>query len=81
LHIHGIALDTGGNLLVVDEGKNEVQKFDNQGNFITRWGTEGEDTGQFSSKIEGISVDVKKTFYVMFNYFFKRLVIVFRLPI
>jgi DNA-binding beta-propeller fold protein YncE len=62
LHIHGIALDTGGNLLVVDEGKNEVQKFDNQGNFITRWGTEGEDTGQFSSKIKGISVDVKKLF-------------------
>jgi hypothetical protein len=39
-----------------------VQKFDTQGNFITRWGTEGEDPGQFSSKIEGIAVDVKKLF-------------------
>lgn len=65
LHIHGIALDTKGNLLAVDEEKNEVQKFDENSNFITSWGSEGKDPGQFSSKIEDIAVDSEDNVYVV----------------
>jgi DNA-binding beta-propeller fold protein YncE len=65
LHIHGIALDTRGNLLAADEKKNEIQKFDTQGNFITGWGSEGEGAEQFSSKIEDIGVDSDDNVYVV----------------
>jgi DNA-binding beta-propeller fold protein YncE len=65
LHIHGITLDSGGNLLAVDEGKNEIQKFDSEGNFITSWGSEGKGAGVFSSKIEGIAVDAEDNVYVV----------------
>jgi NHL repeat len=67
LHIHGIALDTTGNVLAVDEAKNEVQKFDSQGNFIASLRSEGEDPWEFSSKIEDIAVDAEDNVYVV-NY-------------
>jgi len=32
---------------VSDDDKNSIQKFDSDGNFITKWGSEGTDDGQF----------------------------------
>lgn len=34
---HGIDLDNSGNVYVADRENNRIQKFDNQGNFITSW--------------------------------------------
>jgi peptidylamidoglycolate lyase len=34
---HGIDLDVRGNVYVADRENNRIQKFDNQGNFITSW--------------------------------------------
>ena len=39
---HGIALDSSGNVYVVDYYNNRIQKFDSNGTFITRWGSEGD---------------------------------------
>jgi DNA-binding beta-propeller fold protein YncE len=41
LHAHGIAIDSSGNVYVVDSQNERIQKFDSNGNFITKWGTEG----------------------------------------
>ena len=37
-----------GNIFVLDEGNNRIQKFDSNGNFITKWGTVGSGDGQFN---------------------------------
>ena len=34
-----LAIDSKDNVYVVDRINNRVQKFDNEGNFITKWGT------------------------------------------
>jgi tripartite motif-containing protein 71 len=40
-------VDASGNVFVVDEGNNRIQKFDANGSFITKWGTLGSGDGQF----------------------------------
>jgi hypothetical protein len=47
--IGGVAADASGNVFVVDFGFSDVQKFDNDGNFLTTWGSDGSGTGQFSN--------------------------------
>lgn len=44
-----LAMDAAGNLYITDIGNHRIQKFDGDGNFITRWGEEGTGDGQFSS--------------------------------
>ena len=39
--------DGDGNVYVVDYSNIRVQKFDNQGDFISKWGTKGKADGQF----------------------------------
>lgn len=51
-----IAFDTNGLLFVTDSGNHRVQLFDKNGTFITKWGSEGSEDGQFS-KPESIDVD------------------------
>jgi signal transduction histidine kinase/sugar lactone lactonase YvrE len=58
----GIALDSLGNIFVGDDGyssgsSHRIQKFDSNGNFITKWGTYGSGNGQFN-RPSGIAVDV-----------------------
>lgn len=59
----GIAVDSGGNVYVVDSNNNRVQKFDSNGKYLTKWGGtgpgwngRGSGDGEFSSP-RGIAVD------------------------
>jgi DNA-binding beta-propeller fold protein YncE len=58
----GIAVDSAGNVYVVDGNNNRIQKFTNNGTYITKWGTTGTANGQLSSPC-GIPVN-PKTQYV-----------------
>jgi tripartite motif-containing protein 71 len=60
-YMHGIDVDSSGNVYVSDTANNRVQKFDSNGNFITMWGSEGE--GQFIHP-HGIDVDSSGNVYV-----------------
>lgn len=41
-----VAVDIEGNIYVVDYGNHRVQKFDQNGQFLTKWGTQGSAEGQ-----------------------------------
>jgi tripartite motif-containing protein 71 len=43
----GVALDTTGKVYVVDTLNNRIQVFNNNGTFLTKWGTGGNGDGQF----------------------------------
>ena len=42
-----LALDSQGNVYIIDGGNHRVQKFDKDGNFILTWGSQGNGDGQF----------------------------------
>ena len=43
----GIDVDSAGNVFVADSGNSRVQKFDANGNFILKWGSNGTADGEF----------------------------------
>ena len=43
----GVAVDGSGNVFVVDDGNNRIQKFTNTGTFLTTWGSCGFGDGRF----------------------------------
>ena len=56
--LRGIAVDSSnGWLYVVDAAGNQVSKFDLQGNFLLRWGSEGYGPGQFHDGGREVTVD------------------------
>ena len=59
----GIAFDSTSNIYVTDEVLSRVQKFDSNGNFVTKWGTQGSGDGQFDHPI-GIAIDSSDKVYV-----------------
>jgi DNA-binding beta-propeller fold protein YncE len=59
----GVALDSSGNVFVVDLGNNRIQKFTSSGNFIKTWGGLGSGDSQFNYPI-GIAVDSSGNVYV-----------------
>ena len=59
----GIAIDSLGNVFVVDAGNSRVQKFDLNGIHVTSWGTNGSGDGQFISP-QGIGIDSTNSVYV-----------------
>ena len=61
----GIAIDRQGNLYVMDSLNDRVQKFDNDGMFISMWGSSGDQDGQFHcGNYCMLAVDNKSNVYV-----------------
>ncbi len=58
-----IAVDSSGNVFVVDRFRRLIQKFDSNGGFITKWGSNGSGDGQFSYPY-GVGVDSSGNVYV-----------------
>jgi hypothetical protein len=50
--------------IVFDNNNNRIQKFTSDGTFITAWGSEGEDNGQFYEP-KGIAIDSSDHVYVV----------------
>ncbi|MFN7930128.1 MAG: hypothetical protein U0Y68_19830 [Blastocatellia bacterium] len=59
----GLAIDNNGNVYVVDTVNNRVQKFNNNGVYLTQFGTPGAADGQFDLPT-GIAVDLAGNIYV-----------------
>src|SRR6185436_12335668 len=62
-----LALDTLGNIYVIDGGNHRVQKYDKDGNFILMWGSNGAGDGQFLFNVPPAhygSITVDKDGYV-----------------
>lgn len=45
----GVAVDSNGNVYIMDTENNRVQKFDGDGKFISMWGSKGSGEGQFEN--------------------------------
>ena len=58
-----LALDSGGNLLVLDEDLARVTKYGPDGAFVLRFGEKGSEDGQLDSP-EGLAVDTMDNVYV-----------------
>ncbi|NBV42812.1 hypothetical protein EBR96_08620, partial [bacterium] len=58
-----IAFDSSGNIYVVEYNGHRVQKFDSNGNYITKWGSLGSGNGQFNNP-RCIAVDSAGNVYV-----------------
>ena len=59
---HGVEVDTLGNVYISDT-RNLVQKFDNNGKFILKWGSNGTADGQFKYP-SGLAVDSSGNVFV-----------------
>ena len=59
-----VAVDAAGDVYVVDNGNERIQKFSSDGTLITRWGTLGSGDGQFAYPT-GIAVDATGMVYVV----------------
>jgi DNA-binding beta-propeller fold protein YncE len=62
-HEGHLAVDTQGNVYVIDLKNLRIQKFDSNGNYLTQWGTEGDDEGQFTHPFD-IAIDDQNNIYV-----------------
>ena len=60
----GIAIDSKGNIFVADTNNHRIQNFDNNGNFITMWGSEGTGDYQFIEPTS-VTVDSQDNIYVV----------------
>ncbi len=59
----GIDVDPSGNIFVADSGNKRVQKFDSDGNFILKWGSDGDGEGNFTYP-SGLAVDSSGNVFV-----------------
>ena len=62
----GIAVDGLGNIYIASSFGNQVYSYDSQGEFIDRFGQQGDEAGQFSGP-DGLAVDGQKHLYVHHN--------------
>ena len=59
---HGVAVDSGGNVVVADTGNHRIQRFTADGDFVAGWGTEGSGPGRFRAPA-AIAVDSAGSIY------------------
>jgi tripartite motif-containing protein 71 len=60
-----VAVDSTGNVYVVDNNNNRIQKFTSDGEFITKWGFSGSRSGQFMLRVpSGLAIDSSNNVYV-----------------
>jgi Ca2+-binding RTX toxin-like protein/streptogramin lyase len=62
-HPAGVALDAKGNLWVVDQGNNRIQKFNEAGEYVSQFGSSGSENGQFSTP-KAIAIDAEGNIWV-----------------
>jgi len=62
--IGGIAVDSQGNLFVVDSGNQRIQKFDKDGNYLQTIGRKGQGPGEFMRPFD-IFLDQQGNIYLM----------------
>ena len=62
-----VAIDSSGNVYVVDNWNNRIQKFDSNGRYLTQWGSLGSGNGQFNNPV-GIAIDSSDNVYVSEYY-------------
>ena len=60
---YGVAVDSSGNVYVADVDNNRIQKFNSNGIFITKWGSNGTADWQFYYP-NGVAVDSSGNVYV-----------------
>ncbi len=60
----GVTTDSAGNVYVIDQLNNRIQKFNSQGAFITTWGHRGSDRGGFAGPRD-LTVDRFGTVFVV----------------
>jgi hypothetical protein len=58
-----VAVDTGGNVYVADQGGYRIVKLDSNGNYLLTWGSSGTGDGQFKV-VRGVAVDASGRVYV-----------------
>ncbi len=58
-----IAVDDSGNIYVSSRNIHEIIKFDASGNYVTKWGSQGDADDQFNGP-EGLAVDSEGNIYV-----------------
>ncbi|MFC2020084.1 6-bladed beta-propeller [Chloroflexota bacterium] len=58
-----MAVDAAGNVYVADYDNHRIQKFDSDGNFITKWGEQGSGDGQFYNPAR-VAIDTSGNVYV-----------------
>ena len=64
---YGIAVESAGNVYVVDSNNDRIQKFSASGGFLAKWGSKGSGDGQFNYPW-GIAVDSTGNVYVADSY-------------
>jgi DNA-binding beta-propeller fold protein YncE len=73
IYPHQIAIDSLGNVYLPDKDGSTVLKFDGNGNFITKWGSNGTGDGQFKTP-HGVAIDPKNKVFVTDMDMFKNLI-------
>jgi len=64
---YGLAIDSSGDVYVIEVNGSRVQKFDSAGNFLDKWGSYGSGNGQFASPRE-IATDSSDNVFVADTY-------------